>query len=128
MRRSTGCIRATSGSPRSCNLYSGPQPMSYVHLRRYGKKPGAAEVAAVDIIGDGQVVYKGHRYDLRTAEKGAKQPGFAHQVDGRFLQWNQADGTLDVHHGDGRVAPVHVVGGKPIGFLGDYLVYNDDSR
>ena len=102
--------------------------MTYVHLRRYGKKPGAAEVATIDIVGDGQVIYRGHRYDLRTAEKGAKQPGFAHQLDGRFLQWNQTDGTLDVHHADGRIAPVHVVGGKPVGFVGDYLVYTDDSR
>lgn len=101
---------------------------NYVHLRRYGKKPGAAEVATIDVVGDGQVIYRGHRYDLRTAEKGAKHLGFAHHLDGRFLQWNQEGGTLDVHHADGRVAPVHVVGGKPVGFVGDYLVYTDDSR
>ncbi len=102
--------------------------MSYVHLRRYGKKPGAAEVAAVDVICDGQVVYKGQIYDLRTAEKGAKHAGFAHHLDGRYLQWSASDGFLEVHHADGRVVSVQVVGGKPIALVGRYLVHADDSR
>ncbi|HEY5926876.1 MAG TPA: hypothetical protein VIV11_34555 [Kofleriaceae bacterium] len=102
---------------------------SYVHFRRYGKKPGSAEVATIDIVGDGQVVYRGHRYDLRTGEKGIiKQPGFSLHVDGRFLQWNQSDSFLEVHHADGKVITVHIVGGKPIGFVGKYLVYSDDAR
>jgi hypothetical protein len=101
---------------------------SYVHLRRYGKKPGSAEVAAIDVLGDGQIVYRGHRYDLRTGEKGLKHPGFSHHVDGRYLQWNQTDSGLEIHHADERVATVHVVGGKPIGFVGAHLVYSDDAR
>jgi hypothetical protein len=101
---------------------------SYVHLRRYGKKPGSAEVATIDVCGDGQVMYRGHRYDLRTGEKGAKHPGFAHHVDGRFLQWNQSDSFLEVHHPDGRVVTLHVVGGKSIGFIGQHLVYSDEAR
>jgi hypothetical protein len=101
---------------------------AYVHLRRYGKKPGASEVATIDVCGDGQVVYRGHRYDLRTGEKGAKHPGFAHHVDGRFLQWNTADTALEVHHGDGRVVNAPIYGGKHIAIVGPYLVYNDDSR
>jgi hypothetical protein len=102
--------------------------MTYVHLRRYGKKPGSAEVATIDIIGDGQVVYKGHHYDLRTGEKLEKHPGFAHHVDGRYLQWNAADSFLEVHHADGKVVTIHVVGGKAIGLVGKYLVYSDDPR
>ena len=102
--------------------------MSYVHLRRYGKKPGASEVAAVDVIGDGQVVYKGQIYNLRTAEKGAKHAGFAHHLDGRYLQWSATDGTLEVHHADGRCVPVQIVGGKSIAIVGRYLVHAADSR
>jgi hypothetical protein len=102
--------------------------MTYVHLRRYGKKPGSAEVATIDIIGDGQVVYRGHHYNLRTGEKLEKHPGFAHHIDGRFLQWKESDSFLEVHHADGRVVTVHVVGGKPIGFVGKYLVYSDEAR
>ena len=101
---------------------------SYVHLRRYGKKPGSAEVATIDVLGDGNILYRGHRYDLRTGEKGLKHPGFSHHIDGRFLQWNQSDSTLEIHHADGRVATVHIFGGKPIGFVGTHLVYSDDPR
>lgn len=102
---------------------------SYVHLRRYGKKPGSAEVAAIDVIADGQVVYRGHRYDLRTGEKVAKHPGFGHHVDGRYLEWNNnADVALEVHHPDGRVVSVFVVGGRHVGIVGRHLVYSDDGR
>lgn len=99
---------------------------TYVHLRRYGKKPGSAEVATIDVCAEAQVVYKGSRYDLRTGEKLAKQAGFAHHLDGRFLQWN--DSSLEVHHGDGRTVPVPIIGGKPIGLVGPFLVYSDDAR
>jgi hypothetical protein len=102
--------------------------MTYVHLRRYGKKPGSAEVATIDVIGDGQVVYRGHHYNLRTGEKLEKHPGFSHHIDGRYLQWSQSDSLLEVHHADGRDVTVHVVGGKPIGIVGKYLVYSDDAR
>jgi hypothetical protein len=102
--------------------------MSYVHLRRYGKKPGAAEVAAIDVLGDGQVVYKGQIYDLRTAEKGAKHAGFGHHLDGRYLQWSATDGTLEIHGSDDRAVAVQVVGGKPIALVGRYLVHAADSR
>lgn len=102
---------------------------SYVHLRRYGKKPGSAEVASIDVLGDGAVVYRGHRYDLRTGEKGAKQPGFAHHLDGRYLEWdNRNDACLEIHHPDGRVAKVLVLGGKHIGIVGPYVVHSDDGR
>jgi hypothetical protein len=99
---------------------------SYLHFRRYGKKPGSADVAAIDVIGDGQVVYRGHRYDLRSGEKGAKHPGFGHHADGRYLQWHQPDGTLEVHHPEGRVAPVQVYGGKHVALVGTHLVFADD--
>jgi hypothetical protein len=99
---------------------------SYAHLRRYGKKPGASEVATIEVVGDGQVVYKGHRYDLRTAEKGAKQPGFCHHVDGRFLEWT--GDALALHHPDGHAVPLQIDGGKPVAIIGNFVVYNDDSR
>jgi hypothetical protein len=99
---------------------------SYAHLRRYGKKPGASEVATVDVIGDGQVVYKGHRYDLRTGEKGAKQSGFCHHLDGRYLDWN--GDVLEVKHADGRSVPLQIDGGKHVAIVGNHVVYNDDSR
>lgn len=98
----------------------------YIHLRRYGKKPGAAEVAAIDVLGDGQVVCRGHVYDLRSGDKGAKHAGFGHHPDGRYLQWNLADSTLEIRHPDGRVVPVQIYGGKHVAIVGQYLVYNDD--
>src|SRR5512132_266542 len=101
---------------------------SYVHLRRYGKKPGSAEVASIDVCADGQVVYRGNRYDLRTGEKVAKHPGFGHHVDGRFLQWNASDNTLEIHNAEGRIAAAPIYGGKHIAIVGVYLVFNDDSR
>jgi len=101
---------------------------SFVHLRRYGKKPGSAEVATIDVIADGQVVYRGHRYDLRTGEKGAKQAGFAHCLDGRYLQWNQTDSALEIHRADGHVVTAHVLGGKVIALVGPFLVWGDDAR
>ena len=102
---------------------------SYVHLRRYGKKPGSAEVATIDVCGDGQVVYRGNRYDLRTGEKLAKHPGFGHHVDGRYLAWStKGDTLLEVHHPDGRAVNVPVIGGKHIGLVGKFLVHADDGR
>jgi hypothetical protein len=101
---------------------------SYIHIRRYGKKPGASEVATIDVIGDGQVCYRGNRYDLRTGDKVAKHPGFGHHIDGRYLQWNLADSTLEVHHADGHVVTIQIYGGKHIAMVGTHLVYNDDSR
>lgn len=98
----------------------------YIHLRRYGKKPGAVEVPTVDVMGDGQVVCRGHIYDLRCGDKGAKHAGFGHHPDGRYLQWNLADSTLEIRHPDGRVVHVQTYGGKPVAIVGDYLVYNDD--
>lgn len=98
---------------------------SYVHLRRYGKKPGAAEVATVEVIGDGQVVYRGYRFDLRTGEKGPKHPGFGHSLDGRYLVWN-ADGALEIHHPDGRVVATQLFGGKHVAMVGNCLVFAED--
>ncbi|HEY5952095.1 MAG TPA: hypothetical protein VIV40_41645 [Kofleriaceae bacterium] len=100
-----------------------------MHLRRYGKKPGSAEVATIDVCGESRVVYKGSLYDLRTGEKLAKHPGFGHHIDGRFLAWSaKGDSVLEVHHPDGRIATTPLVGGKHIAIVGDFLVYNDDSR
>jgi len=99
---------------------------SYVHLRRYGKKL-SREAATIDVIGDGQIVYRGQRYDLRTGEKTGKHPGFGHHLDGRYLQWSTAEGALEVHHPDGRCVPVPVYGGTHIALVGNCLVCSDDS-
>jgi len=96
----------------------------YVHLRRYGKK--AAGEHPIDVCGDGQVVYRGQRYDLRVGDKAGKQPGFGHHVDGRFLVWGADGWTLQVHHSDGRQVEIDVHGGKPIALVGKYLVHGDD--
>lgn len=83
----------------------------------------------IDVIGDGKVVYKGCAYDLRSGEKLDKVPGFAHHLDGRYLEWqNKTDTYLEVHHPGGRTAKVYVSGGNAVRIVGEHLVYNDDAR
>ena len=101
---------------------------SYVHLRRYGKKPGSPEVATIDVIGDGQVVYRGLRIDLRTGDKGVKHPGFGHHLDGRYFEWNRAENTLLLHHPDSRVVSIDIVSGGPLRLVGAFAVCSDDAR
>lgn len=99
----------------------------YIHLGRYGRKPGAAQVAAVDILGDGEVLYGGHRWNLRTAEKGDKVEGFAHTTDGRYLAWN--DGKLEIHGPKGVVRAGAIVAGvRSPRIVGTFLVLDPDAR
>jgi hypothetical protein len=101
----------------------------YVHLARYGRKPGSAEVATVDVVGASEVAYNGSRYDLRRGVKLGRHPGFAHHLDGRYLQWQtRTEVYLEVVHPDGRRVRIDVRGGGAIRLVGRHLVYSDDGR
>ena len=36
---------------------------AYAHLRRYAQRKKGAEIANVEVAGDGAVIYNGHRFE-----------------------------------------------------------------
>jgi hypothetical protein len=106
---------------------------SYVHLRRYGK-PKGDEVASIELSGDGEVIWRGRRLDLRTGLQGDWFKGFAPALDGRYLRYAARGATdsrtrLEIVHPDGRVVttePIEIFRGAR--FVGPHLVVEDSYK
>jgi hypothetical protein len=106
---------------------------SYVHLRRYGK-PSGDETASIEVFGDGEVIFHGRRWNLRTGQQGARFDGFCPALDGRYLRFAARGATdsrtrLDVVHPGGRVVttePIEIFRGAR--FVGSQLVVEDSYK
>jgi hypothetical protein len=106
---------------------------SYVHLRRYGKAKGD-ETASIEVAGDGEVIYQGRRWNLRTGSQGEPFNGFCPALDGRYLRYAPRGATdsrtrLDVVYPDGHVVtsePIEIYRGAR--FVGPYLVVEDSYK
>ncbi|MDB4958979.1 MAG: hypothetical protein JWO36_6548 [Myxococcales bacterium] len=98
-----------------------------VHLHRYAAKKKSAEVANIEIAGEGAVIYNGSRYDLRTGQKQGAQTGFRFTLDGRYLAWD--DGALTIHDRNNTVVRAEAKGSiSTMLFVGKWLVVSDDGR
>jgi hypothetical protein len=106
---------------------------SYVHLRRYGK-PKGDEVASIEVAGDGEVIWRGRRWNLRRGVQGDWFKGFCPALDGRYLRYAARGATdsrtrLEIVHPDGRVVtsePIEIFRGAQ--FVGPHLVVEESYK